>query len=62
MVCAWERLSADTIQGAFEHFTEIGFWVVEDKNSIDLSKHHRAYCTSLKISKNNKNSDENYKE
>ena len=62
MVCAWERLSADTIQGAFEHFNEIGFWNIEDKSSIDLSKHHRKYCTTLKRNKKIKNSDENYKE
>lgn len=62
MVRAWERLSSDTIQDAFSHFNETAFWNIEDKISIDLNKHHRAYCTARKLAKRGKNNDEAYKE
>lgn len=62
MVRAWERLSSDTIQGAFTHFTDASFWNIESTGNIDLSKHHRKYCTSHKIVKKRKNSDADYKE
>lgn len=62
MVCAWERLSKDTIQGAFEHFTTESFWKINDKVGIDLVKHHRAYCTSKKNHRRAENSDDEYKE
>ena len=62
MVRAWERLSSDTIQDAFSHFNESTFWNVEDKLSIDLNKHHRAYCTSRKLAKKGGRVDADYKE
>ena len=48
MVRAWERLSSDTIQSAFEHFQDTSFWDVDNKRKINLLKHHRAYCSSRK--------------
>ena len=62
MVRAWERLSSDTIQDSFSHLKETAFWNVEDKNSIDLNKHHRSYCTSKKQFKKRKSEDVAYKE
>ena len=62
MVCAWEKLSSDTIQGAFEHFYDTSFWSVDDKRSIDLLKHHRAYSSSRKLCSRYIDNEESYKE
>ena len=62
MVCAWERLTVDIIQEAFEHFQDTSFWNIDDKTSIDLSKHHRAYCTQRKAMRRLENDDDTYKD
>ena len=63
MVRAWERLSSDTIRGAFEHLTELDTWCLEQRTEkINLKRHHREYCTSSAEKKKILDETEEYKE
>ena len=48
MVWAWEKLSPETIQDAFDHLKSMEKWEPMSDEHFSLEMHHRAYCTMKK--------------